>query len=250
MLQPHLTDDIARLKRHEPYSLKQASSQEEQTLRQALVPWVELVGRDPIDPAVQEGMIAIPYALNHIGAYEDAQEDFIRAVNLLEAADAQLDVAMQRVSAGQMIQALDTRESTGNGWPWWLAAYPKEHWWLADDPHDPMAAPETFYLQHLMADDGFRTAMQEFHDLCLLGDVLGHMDGAPGADSLHSRVTAATAGQARLLQDLALAELGKEKRHTRMYLGEARFALAHMNELAPQPVAPMAVRPAPAGAAR
>ena len=250
LLQPHLTDDIAKLKQREPYNLKQASPQEEQALRRALVPWVELVGRDPIDPAVQEGMIAIPYALNHIGAYEEAQEDFIRAIKLLEAADAQLDIAMQRVSAGQMIQALDTREASNNGWPWWLAAYPKEHWWLADDPRDPMAAPETFYLQHLMAEDGFRAAMQEFHDLRLLSDAIERMDGAAGAEALHAQVTTATAVQAGLLRDLASTELGREKRHTRMYLGEARFALAHLNELPPEPAPVAAVRRAPAGAAR
>ncbi len=250
LLQPHLTDDIAKLKRREPYSLKQASPQEEEALRRALVPWIELIGRDPIDPAVQEGMIAIPYALNHIGAYEEAQEDFIRAIKLLEAADAQLDAAMQRVGAGRMIQALDTREAANNGWPWWLAAYPKEHWWLADDPREPMAAPETFYLQHLMADDGFSAAMQDFHDLRLLSDALERMEGAAGADSLRSRVAAATAVQARLLQDLASADLDREKRHTRMYLGEARFALAHLNEPPPPPAPPKAVRPAPAGAAR
>ncbi len=250
LLQPHLTDDIAKLKRREPYSLKQALPQEEQALRRALVPWIELIGRDPIDPAVQEGMIAIPYALNHIGAYEEAQEDFIRAIKLLEAADAQLDAAMQRVSAGRMIQALDTREAANNGWPWWLAAYPKEHWWLADDPREPMAAPETFYLQHLMADGGFRTAMQDFHDLRLLNDALDRMDAAAGVDSLRSRVVAATAVQARLLQDLATADLNREKRHTRMYLGEARFALAHLNEPPPPPAPAKTVRPAPAGAAR
>ena len=250
LLQPHLTDDISRLKQREPYSLKQVSPQEEQALRRALVPWIELIGRDPVDPAVQEGMIAIPYALNHIGAYEEAQEDFMRAIKLLEAADAQLDAAMQRVSAGRMIQALDTREAANNGWPWWLAAYPKEHWWLADDPREPMAAPETFYLQHLMTDGGFRTAMQDYHDLRLLDDALDRMDGAVGVDSLRSRVVAATAVQARLLQDLATADLNQEKHHTRMYLGEARFALAHLNEPPPPPAPPKTVRPAPAGAAR
>jgi len=157
---------------------------------------------------------------------------------------------MQRVSAGQMIQALDTREASNNGWPWWLAAYPKEHWWLADDPRDPMAAPETFYLQHLMAEDGFRAAMQEFHDLRLLSDAIERMDGAAGAEALHAQVTTATAVQAGLLRDLASTELGREKRHTRMYLGEARFALAHLNELPPEPAPVAAVRPAPAGAAR
>ena len=61
---------------------------------------------------------------------------------------------------------------------------------------------------------------------------------------------AATAVQARLLQDLAIADLNREKRHTRMYLGEARFALAHMNEPPPPPAPAKVVRPAPAGAAR
>ncbi|MDB5975098.1 MAG: hypothetical protein JWR07_1858 [Nevskia sp.] len=242
MLQPHLTDDIAKLKRHEPYRLKQASPPEEQALRRALVPWVELTGRDPLDPAVQEGMIAIPYALNHIGAYEEANDDFIRAIKLLEAADAQLDIAIRRVNAGQMVQALDTREAANNGWSWWLSAYPREHWWLADDPREPMGAPETFYLQHLMADDGFRASMQDFHDLRLLSDALDHLNGA---EALHARVTAATAAQAKLLQELAIAELGREQRHTRMYLGEARFALAHMNEPVDE-----TVKPAPPGKAR
>ncbi len=248
LLQPTLTGDIATLRRHQPYSLKQASPQEEQAVRRALVPWLELIGRDPLDPAVQEGMIAIPYALNHIGAYQEAEDRFMRAVKLLEAADAQLDAAMQRVNAGQMIQALDTRDAAGNGWPWWLAAYPKEHWWLADDPRDPMAAPDTFYIQHLMAGDSFHAALWDFHDLRLLDDAIESMQGAAGADNLRARVAAATTGQGKLLQDLALAELQQEKRHTRMYLGEARFALAHMNELPPPPTAAVAVRPAPAGA--
>ena len=242
MLQPHLTDDIAKLKRHEPYRLKQASPAEEQALRRALVPWVELTGRDPLDPAVQEGMIAIPYALNHIGAYEEANDDFDRAIKLLEAADAQLDIAMRRINAGQMVQALDTREAAGNGWSWWLSAYPREHWWLADDPREPLGAPENFYIQHLMADDGFRAAMQDFHDLRLLSDTLDHLNGA---DALHARVTAATAAQEKLLQELATAELGREQRHTRMYLGEARFALAHMNEPVDE-----TLKPAPPGKAR
>jgi len=238
LLQPHLTDDIAKVKLHEPYSLKLASSQEEHALRQALVPWMELIGRDPLDPAVQEGMIAIPYALNHVGASEEANERYLRAVKLLGAVDAQLDVAKQRVNGGQMIQALDTREAANNGWPWWLAAYPREHWWLADDPKDPLGAPETFYLQHLMADDVFRAALQDFHDLRLMSDTLQGMSGDAAAAGLQSQVAAATAAQAQLLQKLAIAELEREQRRTRLYLGEARFALAHMNEPPPPPTVP------------
>jgi hypothetical protein len=230
MLQPQLTADIAGLKRREPYQLKPATPQEEQALRRALVPWTELIGRDPLDPAVQEGMIAIPYALNHIGSYDEAREYFMRAVHLLEAADAQLDQAMQRVRDGRMIQALDQHEAADRGWIWWLAAYPREHWWLADDPSQPMAAPETFYLQHLMADDTFRASMQDFHDLHLLGEALDRLEGAA---ALRPRLDAANAAQSARLRELALAELSREQRHTRMYLGEARFALAHTNEPPP-----------------
>jgi len=230
MLQPQLTEDIAVLKRREPYRLRPASPEEEQALRRALVPWTELIGRDPLDPAVQEGMIAIPYALNHIGSYEEAREYFQRALRVLEAADGQLDQAMRRVRDGGMIQALDRFEAADRGWAWWLAAYPKEHWWLADDPRQPMAAPDTFYLQHLMAGDDFRAAMQDFHDLRLLGQAL---DGLEDGSALRPRLDAAAAVVAARLRELALAELRREQAHTRMYLGEVRFALAHANEPPP-----------------
>lgn len=230
LLQPRLTEDIAKLKRQEPYQLRQASPQEEQALRGALVPWTELIGRDPLDPAVQEGMIAIPYALNHIGSYEEAREYFLRAARLLEAADAQLDTAMQRVRDGAMIESLQQQEAAERGWSWWLASYPREHWWLADDPRQPMAAPEHFYFQHLMANDAFRAAMQDYHDLRLLGAQIDRLDG--GA-ALRPRLDAATTATAAQLRELALAELAREQRHTRMYLGEVRFALAHANELPP-----------------
>jgi len=251
LLQPQLTGDIALLKQHEPYQLRQATKPEEQALRRALVPWTELIGRDPLDPAVQEGMLAIPYALNHIGSYDEAGDYLKRALRLLEAVDAQLDQAMQRVRDGRMVAALDRREAPNRGWAWWIAAYPREHWWLADDPRQPLAAPETFYLQALMAQDEFRAAMADYHDLRLLGDAL---DGLDGGAALRPRLDAATAAQAALLQRLALAELERERKHTRMYLGEARFAMARANE-PPPPAAdlppaqkPQAVPGAKAGA--
>lgn len=251
LLQPQLTGDIALLKQHEPYQLKQADKAEEQALRKALVPWTELIGRDPLDPAVQEGMLAIPYALNHIGSYDEARDYLQRALRLLDAVDAQLDLAQQRVQDGHMIAALDRREAPNRGWAWWIAAYPREHWWLADDPRQPLAAPETFYLQELMAQDDFRGAMADYHDLRLLGDAL---DGLDGGAALRPRLDAATAAQAALLQRLAIAELERERKHTRMYLGDARFAMARANE-PPPPAAdlppaqkPQAVPGAKAGA--
>ena len=227
LLQPALTDDVASWRRAQPFKLNPPSPQEEQALRRALVPWVELIGRDPLDPAVQEGAIAIPYALLHIGADDEAQEYFQRAIRLLEAADAQFDAAQQRVRGGALAQAFERSGAQDDGWPWWLAVFPREHWWLADDPHQPLAAPDLFYLEHLMEDGRFRQVMQDYHDLWALD---GALAGADGTAALRARIAAAQAALAAGLQDLALAGLQREQRQARMYLGEARFALAHLNE--------------------
>jgi hypothetical protein len=227
LLQPALTDDVASWRRAQPFKLAAASPQEEQALRRALVPWVELIGRDPLDPAVQEGAIAIPYALLHIGADDEAQEYFQRAIRLLAAADTQLDAAQQRVRGGALAQAFQRSASANDGWPWWLALVPREHWWLADDPHQPLAAPDLFYLEHLMDEGRFRQAMQDDHDLWVLDGLLAAADGA---GPLRTRIATAQTALGARLQQLALAELQHEQRQVRMYQGEARFALAHLNE--------------------
>lgn len=227
LLQPALTDDVAGWRRAQPFKLAAASAQEEQALRRALVAWEELIGRDPLDPAVQEGAIAIPYALLHIGADDEAQEYFQRAIRLLEAAAAQLEAAQQRVRDGSLTRAFQRAGEPNDGWPWWLAVFPREHWWLADDPHQPLAAPDLFYLEHLMNEGPFRQAMQDYHDLWALD---GALAGADGAAPLRARIAAAQTALGMRLQELALAGLQHEQRQARMYLGEARFALAHLNE--------------------
>ncbi len=229
LLQPTLTPDIAVLKRHEPYRPQTASAQEEQALRRALVPWTELIGRDPLDPAVQEGMVAIPYALNHIGAQAEALDYFKRAIRLFEALAEQLQQAQLEVAAGGLVPLLDRRAAENQGWPWWITAYPGQHWWLAADPHQPLAAPPGFYLQRLMEQDGFRGAMQDYHDLRQLEQAL-----QPGDDTaLRRRLAAAVAAQAATLSALAARGLSDAQRSTDLYLGEARFALAHLNEPLP-----------------
>ena len=227
LLQPALTDDVASWRRAQPFKLGTASPQEEQALRRALVPWVELTGRDPLDPAVQEGATALPYALLHIGADDEAQEYFQRAIRLLEAADVQLDAAQQRIRGGSLTQALQRAGAPNDDRTWWLAVFPHEHWWLADDPHQPLEAPDLFYLEHLMGDGPFRQTMQDYHDLWALD---GALAGANGAGPLRARIAAAQTALGARLQNLALEDLQREQRQVRMYQGEARFALAHLNE--------------------
>jgi tetratricopeptide (TPR) repeat protein len=49
--------------------------------RRALVPWMELKGRDLLDPAVQESMLAIPYAMAKLDSISQAADHYMNAVN-------------------------------------------------------------------------------------------------------------------------------------------------------------------------
>ena len=50
---------------------------EVENYRRALVPWMELRGRDLLDPAVQESMLAIPYAMSQL---DSISQEFGREV--------------------------------------------------------------------------------------------------------------------------------------------------------------------------
>lgn len=230
LLQPALTSDIASLKLHEPYALKEALANEERALRRALVPWTELTGRDPLDPAVQEGAVAIPYAMNHIGAHPEAIDYYRRALYLLEAVDRALDRAIGEVGDGRLRARLALPAAEDRGWPWWIAAMPPQHWWLASDPRDALATPDGFYLPQLMDQTAFRGAMDDWHALVELDAALAALGDAPGASAARAALAPALQAQARSLDELALASLRQTRRHTEMYLGEARFALGRINE--------------------
>jgi hypothetical protein len=59
---------------------------EQDALRRGLVAWVELVKRDPMDPAVQEGLLAIPWALDRLEAFEQSLARYESAIAALEHA--------------------------------------------------------------------------------------------------------------------------------------------------------------------
>ena len=46
----------------------------------ALVPWMELRGRDLLDPAVQESMLAIPYAMAKLDSISQAADHYLNAI--------------------------------------------------------------------------------------------------------------------------------------------------------------------------
>ena len=204
-LRPRLTEDIAALRRRMPYRLQAGTPDEQHALQLALVPWMELIGRDPLDAAVQEGMLAIPYAFDHLGAHQEARDYYGRAITLLERSQRQLGDALAQVSEGRLAARVGGEAPAGA--KWWLALLPGARWWVDD------TLPETFYFERLIEDQDFRDAAELFRSAVQAG-----ADAGPERSRLDAAATAA---------------LRRMQLQTGRYLGLAHFALARIYD---QPV--------------
>ncbi|CAN5228876.1 hypothetical protein BH24PSE2_BH24PSE2_17750 [soil metagenome] len=124
----------------------------EERYRQALVPWRALQHRDLLDPAVQESMLAVPYALAQLDAGAQAMDRYRQAIGVFEAERTRLDQSIAGIRAGRLVEPLLAREQQGGtGWFWQLAELPD--------------APESHYLYHLMAQHEFQEGLKDYRDL-------------------------------------------------------------------------------------
>lgn len=230
-LWPAGPEDAARLRRSTPFRYLHSvavSGERKLDLQRALVPWVELLGRDATDPAVQEGLLAVPYALAHLGAHEQSQQYLRRAVGDLERARQELDAAMRHVSSGELSARLGERMADeADGWR-------RE---LADLPY----ADATAYLKPLMLDPAFLAALSAQQRLAELEQALQEqaqrLEAVAGAETLtadtarlRQRVATAARAQDGELRTLAQAQLRRQQQHTLAYLAEARLALARVHD--------------------
>jgi hypothetical protein len=202
-------------------------------LERALVPWTELIGRDPLDLDAQEGALALAWALDQLGTGTQAHVYYQRAAEQLESARTRLDQAMAHVADGRAADAValgQTDERSG-----WRA-------WLSDLPY----ADDTAYMRYLLADDRFVAALDHYRAARLLRDEIDgcarRLQDLPAAASLAAAV-AATADRARATEHVArvafdraaLDGLRARKQRTDRYLVEARFAMARHFDSAPPP---------------
>ncbi|HZF16247.1 MAG TPA: tetratricopeptide repeat protein [Steroidobacteraceae bacterium] len=147
--------------------------------RGALVPWMELHGRNLLDSAVQEAYLAVPYAFGKLGANKQAADNYTTAIQSYDAEVGRLDESIQAIREGRMLNAIVERESTGRlGWFWQLRTLPD--------------APESRYLYHLLATNEFQEGLKNYRDLHFLDHVLGDWDSSMVAfdDMLDTRRTA------------------------------------------------------------
>ncbi len=152
-----------------------ASAQDQQ--QQALVPWQELIGRNVIDSAVQEGLLAVPYAYAQLQDYPSAAQHYQQAIGAYETEMRNLDSAIAAIRQGKLLDAmLDTAPGSADmGWSWRAAPPPQ--------------TVETQYLWQLLAGHEFQTALKNYRDLLFLQNNLTHWSSSIAAfeDMLHSR---------------------------------------------------------------
>lgn len=131
---------------------------------QALVPWMELAGRDLSDAAVLEARIAVPYALAELGAHSQALARYQEAITAFDDENKALDESIAAIRGGQLVSGL-ADENPAEDMGWFLPVTR-----LPDMPHPGHLAP-------VLAGHAFQEAFKNWRDLQFLaGNLAGWQD--------------------------------------------------------------------------
>jgi hypothetical protein len=118
----------------------------------ALVPWELLVEREVTDAAVQEAILALPFAYSQLNVHGRAAMLYGQAVEIFGGELEKVDASIRSIREGRFLEALVREEiRQGKDWVIRLRALPE--------------TPETYYLMTLMASHDFQTALQNYLDL-------------------------------------------------------------------------------------
>jgi predicted nucleic acid-binding Zn-ribbon protein len=121
----------------------------------SLPPWVELQQRDVMDSAVQESLLAVPYAYGQLGAYKQALQHYQSAIATYEQELARLDGAILSIRAGKLSANILRQDPDDEmGWFWQMRKLPD--------------APESRYLIQLMSSNEFQESFKNYRDLRFL----------------------------------------------------------------------------------
>jgi len=82
------------------------TSVDDERYQRALVPWLEVSKRDPFDTAVQESMLAIPFAMVRLGAFEQAADHYSGAIESFAATTRHIDEMVNNIRDGFLADAL------------------------------------------------------------------------------------------------------------------------------------------------
>jgi len=147
------------------------SDAETQNYRGALAPWLALHDRNLLDSAVQESLLAVPYAYAQLGADKQAADRYVEAIDAFNGEIARLTASIDAIERGELITELlgehaDAAED-GSGWYWRLDKVPD--------------TIESRYLYELMASNKFQEGLKNYRDLLYLNRNLAHWEQSLGA---------------------------------------------------------------------
>ena len=132
---------------------------EVENFSRALVPWMELRSRDLLDSAVQESMLAIPYALAKLESISQAADHYLNAIEAFYEEANRIDQTIGFIESGDIFdQFLANDPLNSTGWYWRLEELPE--------------GPEARYLYHLLATHEFQEGLKNYRDLSYLNENL------------------------------------------------------------------------------
>jgi hypothetical protein len=122
----------------------------------ALVPWVELAGRDASDPSVLEAQLAVPYAFAELRADAQALRRYQAAIASFENEDANIDATIAAIRQGRLLEGLMARNPGAQ--VGWFQAF-----------RDLPLMPHARLLTPVIAGNEFQEAFKNYRDLQFLG---------------------------------------------------------------------------------
>ena len=203
--------------------------------KKSLVPWLKLSKMDASDPAVQDGLLAVPFAFGQLEAFKQALEYYQLALEKFKVEVEQVRQAEAAVNNGALA---DTLARVVGSQP------AEQHWLVQDLPNTPGGR----YLWQLFTTHEFQETLKNYarlrRSLERLEQWSSQIDSAKDLEPTHRReLEKRVAGlQSELLSVLEriqthLKILAQEtlKRHEQRLLGyasEARFSMAQMYDYA------------------
>lgn len=121
----------------------------------ALVPWTELGSRNATDPAVQEALLALPYAMTRMKLHGRAVQHYNDAISTLIDEQDRIDGSIAAIRNGELLDILQGQDlRSGSGW-------------LQELTLDTQS-PALRYQVALMAAHDFQEAVKNYRDLLVL----------------------------------------------------------------------------------
>ena len=166
----------------------------------ALVPWTELGQRAPTDPAVQETLLAIPYAMNRMNLHGRAVQHYETAITFFQRERERLDESIKAIGNGELLTALRRRDDTTGARMRSLDGVPE--------------TPVLRYLPELLATNEFQEGIRNYRDLIALE---GNLDAWATSIAAYDEMLAARKARYALHEPEAARALHSEALESLMH---------------------------------